>query len=128
MTHGQHRAPQDLSADPFGERSGPLMLRRYRVLGAQIQFESHSRQLLRLVDAAYAGLPRHRLAAVVPRLRVILLLLPHRGMPSKPSAPAMFSGAGLLVGTAASSGLVIVSPRERAALVAVPADLLQFPY
>jgi hypothetical protein len=40
----------------------------------------------------------------------------------------MFAGAGLLVGAAASSGLVFISPREKAALVALPAELLRFPY
>jgi hypothetical protein len=40
----------------------------------------------------------------------------------------MFAGAGLLVGAAASSGLVTISPRDRAALVSLPGDLLHFPY
>jgi hypothetical protein len=40
----------------------------------------------------------------------------------------MFSGAGLLVGAVASAGLVIVAPREHAALVALPAELLHSPY
>jgi hypothetical protein len=41
----------------------------------------------------------------------------------------MFAGAGLLVGASAcSGGLVTISPRAKTALVALPADLLHFPY
>jgi len=87
-----------------------------------------SPQLLELVDAAYAGLPRHRLSASPPRLRVGLLLVPGARSRPNPPAPVMFSAGGLLVGAARSGALVVVSPGERTALVAVPAELLHFPY
>jgi hypothetical protein len=128
MTKGRHKAVHDISADPFREHSAPLALRRLQVLGAHIQFESHSSQLLQLVDAAYAGLPRHRLSDTVPQLRVRLLLMGRRTGGSNLPALASFSGAGLLVGAAANSGLVLISPGERVALVAVPAHLLRSPY
>ena len=59
-----------------------------------------SRELLRLVDAAYAGLPRHRLSSAAPCLRIKLLLMPstrRRGR-SAPPPLSMLSGAGLLAG------------------------------
>jgi hypothetical protein len=40
----------------------------------------------------------------------------------------MFAGAGLLVGAAASSSLVVISPQDKSALVALPPHLLHFPY
>jgi hypothetical protein len=128
MSKGRHRAANDISADPFGEQSAPLGLRRLQVLGARIKFESHSSQLLQLVDAAYADLPRHRLSDTVPQLRVRLVLMGNQPRGSNPPALASFSGAGLLVGAAANSGLVFISPGERAALVAVPAHLLRCRY
>ena len=123
MTRSQQRAAQDLFADPFGERSALPATRRVQVLGAHVQFETRSRALLRLVDAAYAGLPRHRLSASPPRLRVRLLLFPGGPRPSDPPAPVMFSSAGLLVGAEGSAAFVAVSPRERTALVALPPEL-----
>jgi len=62
----------ELYADPFGERSTARVSRELAVLGAQFRFESNSAKLMRLVDTAYAGLPRHRLSRVIPRLRVRL--------------------------------------------------------
>jgi hypothetical protein len=124
----QHHAAKDVYPDPFGERSASLAVRRHLVLGADVQFESHSRRLLRLVDAAYADLPPHRLSRAVPHLRVRLLLIPDLRTTSSPPALAMFAGAGLLVGAAGSSGLVIISARDKTALVALPANLLHFPY
>ena len=64
----------DLLADPFGERSHTIARRRLHLLGGRIVFESANPELLRLVDAAYADLPRHRLSARTPELRVGLVL------------------------------------------------------
>jgi len=51
----------ELLSDPFGEQAIVPLHRDVHLLGARIRFESNSEALLRLVDAAYAGLPRHRL-------------------------------------------------------------------
>ena len=58
----------DLYGDPFGERTKGGMHRDVLLLGARIRFESNSEDLLRLVDSAHAGLPRHKLSPVVPKL------------------------------------------------------------
>jgi hypothetical protein len=127
----------ELCADPFAERSTVGLHRDIHVLGARVRFESNSEELLRLVDSAYAGLPRHKLSPVEPQLRVRLVLTsPERKRASserkrtsaEPAPLQMMSGGGLLAGAAESSSFVVVSPRERAALVVVTPRMLQFPY
>jgi hypothetical protein len=133
MTRKNRTTVPDLYADPFGEHSPPMLVREpLQLLGGRFQFESNSRQLLRLVDSAYAGLPQHRLSAVVPRL-TIRLLLRSRGRPIprnrvEPAPIAMFSGAGFLGGATNSSNFVVLSPRERAALVVVSPQMARFAY
>ena len=120
----------ELYADPFGERSTARVCRELPLLGAQFRFESNSAKLMRLVDAAYAGLPQHRISRTVPRLRVRLELTAEerRNPRAEPPPLQMLSGAGLLGGATQSSNFVVVSPQERAALVAVSARMLRFPY
>jgi len=120
----------ELCSDPFEERSAVGMHRDIHVLGARVQFESNSEDLLRLVDSAYAGLPRHKLVRVETQLRVRLVLaFPERKRASLEPAPLqMMSGGGLLAGAAGSSSFVVVSPHERAALVVVTPRMLRFPY
>jgi hypothetical protein len=120
----------ELYADPFEERSAVRKHRDIHVLGARVRFESNSEDLLRLVDSAYAGLPRHKLSRVVPRLRVRLVLTsPERKRARVAPAPLqMMSGGGLLAGAAESSSFVVVSPHERGALVVVTPRMLRFPY
>jgi hypothetical protein len=120
----------ELYSDPFGERTAVGMYRDFHLLGARVRFESNSEDLLRLVDWAYAGLPRHRLSSTEPRLRVRLLLTsPERKRARVEPAPLrMLSGAGLLAGAAESSSFVVLSPHERAALVAASPRMLRFPY
>jgi hypothetical protein len=121
-----------LLADPFGERSTTMIREPLQLLGGRFRFETNRRELLRLVDSAYAGLPRHRLSAAVPRLRVGLLLSP-RGQPRprrrlEPSPLNVLSAAGFLGGATDSSDFALVSPQERAALVVVSPKMLRFPY
>jgi hypothetical protein len=120
----------ELSADPFAERSAVGLHRDIHLLGARVRFESNSEELLRLVDSAYAGLPRHKLSRVAPQLRVRLVLTsPVRKRASvEPAALRMMSGGGLLAGAAESSSFVVVSPHERGALVVVTPQMLRFPY
>jgi hypothetical protein len=132
MTDKNDTMLPDQYVDPFGERSPTMIRERLQLLGARFRFESNSRQLLHLVDAAYTDLPRHRLSAAVPRLKVSLLLKggdpPHRRRRSEPPALNMFSGAGFLGGAPDSSNFVAVSPEGRAALVVVSPTMLRFPY
>jgi hypothetical protein len=120
----------ELYADPFEERSAVGMHRDIHLLGARIRFESNSEHLLQLVDSAYAGLPRHKLSRVAPRLRVRLVLTsPERKRARVEPAPLqMMSGGGLLAGAAESSSFVVVSPHERGALVVVTPRMLRFAY
>jgi hypothetical protein len=132
MTRKNDAIVPDLYADPFGEHSKMIARDELQLLGSRFQFESNSRQLLRLVDSAFADLPSHRLTTQAPRLRVRLLLTSdaeHRARTrSAPPPLSMLSGAGLLCGATGSSNIVILSPLQRSALVAVSRELLQFPY
>jgi len=129
----------DLLSDPFGERSPTLAGKPLQLLGGRFRFDSNSPALLRLVDSAYAGLPPHRLSAAVPDFRVRLVLTaPLKGYESaggrhsfsgwQPPPLAMLQGAGLLGGATVSSNVVVLSPREGAALVVVSPQMLRFPY
>jgi hypothetical protein len=120
----------DLLCDPFRERA-PLIVRKpLQLLGATFQFESNSRQLLELADLACAGLPRHRLSAVLPRLRVGLRVssVKRSHGRSEPPPLAMLSGAGFLGGATDSSSFVAMSPQQGTALVVVSPQMLRFAY
>jgi hypothetical protein len=131
MTRKNQTIIPDLYADPFGERT-PTLREHLQLLGAKIQFESNSRQLLRLVASAYGRLPRHRLSGAGPRLRVRLQLMssaPQRTRRRLEPPPLnMISGGGFLGGATQGSNFVVVSPRERSALVGISRQMLQFPY
>ena len=119
-------------ADPFNERSARLISEPLQLLGARFQFESNSRELLRLVDSAYADLPRHRLSRAVPRLRVALQLTPpavHRShVRLEPPPLDMLSGGGFVGGATERANFVVVSPSERSALVVVSPQMLRSAY
>jgi hypothetical protein len=129
----------ELLSDPFGERSSMLARKPLQLLGGRFRFDSNSPELLRLVDSAYAGLPRHKLSTKSPELRVRLLLTSSRKTSesvdrrhsisrSGPPPLAMLNGAGLLGGATVASNVVVLSPREGAALVVVSPQMLRFPY
>src|SRR2546423_13541648 len=89
----------DLQSDPFAERAAPLRA-KMQLLGCTVEFESNSRELLRLVRIAYAGLPRQSPTAGAPQLKISLWLTAgkeaHRR--SEPAPLQMGSGAGFLGG------------------------------
>jgi hypothetical protein len=132
MTRSHRTMAPDLFVDPFGERAAMTARRNLQLLGSRFRFESNSHRLLRLVDAAFAGLPRHRLSAIIPRLEIRLVLTPAgRSRPRsrrEPSPFGMFSGAGLLGGATDQSNFVVLSPRERSALIVLSPAMLAFPY
>ena len=129
---------QDIEADPFGERLALLKHKPVCILGGRFRFSSNSSRLLELVEHAYCGLPRQILSDVVPDFRVQFLLgaqMPpaagryrRRATQTEPVPPRLVQGAGLLAGASAESNLVVIAPRERAALVAVAPGMLRFPY
>ena len=139
MTSKNRRADPDTDSDPFGEQLPLLAHRPLRLLGGRFHFNSNSRELLRLVDAAYDGLPGHRLSASAPDLRITLLQTasrkgrepprdPYSPERSEPPPVPMLSGAGLLAGATDLSNFVVLSPRERSALVTVSPQMPRFPY
>src|SRR6266403_3373982 len=132
MTRKTETMVPDLFADPFEERSQIIAHDHFQLLGGRFQFESNSPQLLRLVDSAYLGLPKHRLSAVAPRLKVRLLLSaseqPRPRRRSEPPPLSMLSGTGYLGGATESSNFVVLSPSERSALIVLSRQMLRFPY
>ena len=125
-------------SDPFGERGPKLSRKRLRLLGARIEFDSNSSELLALVEKAYAGLPTHRLRARPLELRIGLRLTggaaTARGLAAPPPI-AMFHGPGrrrqdpvCLGGATGASNFVVLSARQRAALVVASPEILKFPY
>jgi len=122
-------ADADLESDPFGERRRLLAAKPMALLGARIRFESNDRRLLKLADAAFAGLPPHRLQAA-PDLRIVLQLIaePRRRTRFEPPRTTMLSGAGLLAGAPETSSFVALSPANGSALVVVAEPMLRFPY
>lgn len=118
------------AADPFGESAVAKFSLRLQLLGASVLFESNSGHLLRLVKAAYAGLPAHRLPGLAPRVRIRLHLAPvQRARRRRGPAPlTMMGGLGLLGATTGATNSVFISPQQRAALVVVTPAMLQNPY
>jgi hypothetical protein len=123
-------APPDVLADPFHEKALPVSHTRMHLLGSAFEFECGSSELRRLVDWAYADLPRHKLSEVPPRIRIRLALAPRARRRARTDPPRieMLSGAGLLCGTTSSSDFAVLSKDHRSALVVVSRDMLRFPY
>jgi hypothetical protein len=120
----------ELFADPFREHSSIFARAPQALLGARFIFESNSRRLLRLVDSAYARLPRQRLPVAAPTVRVRLMLTAPAVGQSRSAPPLLetFSAPGLLGGATGTSNLVMVAPEARSALVLVSQDMLRFAY
>ena len=64
---------------------GPVSGVNRQILGGRFRFESGSEALLGLVDAAYAGLPAHRLPVAGTDFRIELRLVPRQAPPHSPS-------------------------------------------
>ena len=120
--------------DPFGERRRGALRAQLRLLGGRFEFETDSARLLGLVHRAYARLPPHRLAAVVPRFHVRLVLTPpQRGRrPARPGREPppvrALAAEGILCGAVQGAAFVTLSAENRAGLIVVPHELLRYPY
>ncbi|MGH8258439.1 MAG: serine kinase [Steroidobacteraceae bacterium] len=124
------RASADLSPDPFLELGAPPASRCVRVLGADFEFQTASRELARLVEQAYASVPEHRLSRPAPHFVVRLVegsLAPARGSESTPRVETL-SGGGLLCGATRASTFAAISPREWSALIVVSHEMLRRAY
>jgi hypothetical protein len=137
MSNKLRRKISARESDPFGESSLNATHKTFDLLGARFEFESNNERLLRLVDHAYAGLPRHRFSSIQPQFKVRLMVTPaasvrlHSGLAARRRQPPPFSmlhGAGFLGGATPDSAFVVLSPQERSALISVSPQMLRFPY
>jgi hypothetical protein len=136
MTTKNRRAEPDIESDPFGEGVFARAGKAVSLLGGRFRFESDSKELLELVDAAYAGLPNQQFSSMPKTFRVKLMLTPAPARFSRrraarhkePPPAAMLQGAGFLGSATPSSTFVVLSPKERAGLVCVSEEMLRFPY
>jgi hypothetical protein len=128
MTAKNQNPAPDIDADPFGERSVAFGRREFQLMGGRFRFESDSSELLRLVDAAYKGLPGHRLSTRPPQFRVRLILAPTPGRRKGVPAIRMLNGAGFLGSASDRSTFVVMSPADRTAVIFVSREMLRFPY
>jgi len=128
MTFKNHRPAPDIEADPFGERSVISGRREFQLMGGRFHFESDSPEILRLVDAAYEGLPRHRFLPRPPRFRVRLVLAATAGKRKGAPAIRMLNGAGFLGSATDASTFAVLSPADRTALIFVSREMLRLPY
>jgi hypothetical protein len=135
MTTKNHRADPGIESDPYGEGSPVPVRKAVNLLGGRFRFESNSKELLALVDEAYAGLPSHLFSSKPKTFRVKLMLTPAPARPIRrtarrknPPPVSMLHGAGFLGSATPSSTFVVLCPRERTGLVSVSAEMLRFPY
>jgi len=119
------------AADPFGEQRRPAFTAHAQLLGGRFRFECEAPALLRIVQAAYAHLPAQRLTRRAPRFVVRLVLVREPRGPARRHEPppvTALAGAGLLSGVVGAGSYVAICARRRAALIAVSAAMLRFPY
>lgn len=135
----------DLLTDPFGERRALPYRRSLRLLGVRFELESDNAALLRIADAAFAGLPAHALGPrdATPTIRLALRAsagqrrrrapfaadtVPQSSSPPAPLSLSLSSGAGLITATLGDGGRALLAPQLRAGLVAVDRALLRHAY
>ena len=136
MNTKNRRADPGIESDPFGEGVSARARKAMSLLGGRFRFESNSKELLALVDAAYAGLPNQQFSSMPKTFRVKLMLTPAPARFSRrraarhkePPPVAILQGAGFLGSATPSSTFVVLSPKERAGLVCVSEEMLRFPY
>lgn len=117
--------PEDDYADPFGEHSGRSFSLRRSILGGSFLFESDCEALLRLVEAAYGGLPCAPLPLTAPNFRIELRLAPAQAAhPGEPPPVRTWSGAGVLCGVMDAGNYAVLTPDRRRALVVASRDML----
>jgi hypothetical protein len=118
------------AADPFDERIATPYRQIVHVLGTGISAASNSRELLRMLDHAFARLPKHRLGRQRRGLQLRLVLRPQvfRKPYRAPPVPRMHAGAGVLMGVVDADNFAVISPATGSATVSVSRDLLRFPY
>lgn len=117
-------------AFPPPEPACPPHIATKRVLGGLFRFESDSGALIRLVEAAYGGLPSQTLTGAAAEFRVGMRLLPRRANPwtAEPPAPRIWQEGKLLHADVDASNCVVIDPARRCARIVVSEDMLQHAY
>ncbi len=123
-------APPEIPPDPFHERELPASRVRMQLLGGRFEFECGNPELRRLVDWAYADLPRHKLSAVPPRIRVRARAGAARPRPGAARSTSYRDAWGSrdAVRNDKRLGLCSHVPGFRSALVVVSQEMLRFEY
>jgi hypothetical protein len=123
------QADGDPSADPFHERQILDPPTRMHLLGGEFEFASDSRELRRIVDWAYAGLPRHELSHPAPQFTIRLTAAaPVRPAGEEVPRLEMLSGGELLGAATGRSDFVALSPAQRSGLIVVSRPMLRSRY
>lgn len=106
------------------------LLSRKQVLGGIFRFESDSRDLMDLVEAAYGGLSPQTLLVAGNDFHIELRLSPRsaRQYPNGPPAPRISSKRGGVFAVIDDSNLVVIEPARRCARVMASEDMLQHAY
>lgn len=114
---------------PPGPACLPLIATK-RVLGGFFRFESNSRDLLDLVEAAYGGLPSQTFPDAAVEFRVRLCLLPRstNPWPTEPPAPRIRRQGNRLRADIDASNYVAIDPARRRARVVVSEAMLLHAY
>lgn len=117
--------------DPFLERPTPRWSVSRQILGGRFRFRTDSEALLGLVDAAYGGLPEHRMGPNAPEFQIELRLLPRpapAATTTEPPPVVMQSGGGVICGVMDAANYVVLSPAQRQGLVVASDDMLANSY
>ena len=101
-----------------------------RVLGGLFRFESNSRELTSLVEAAYGGLPPQAFPGATAEFTVAMRLLPRRtnSWATEPPAPRIHTGRDQIRADIDASNYVVIEPARRRAHVVASEDMLDHAY
>ena len=101
-----------------------------RILGGVFRFESNSRDLVDLVEAAYGKLPAQAFPGVAAEFRVEMRLLSRRASPwvTEPPAPRIRQEGKQLRADIDASNYVVIDPGCHRARVVASEDMLQHAY
>jgi hypothetical protein len=130
VPHARDAEPPAGDGDPFHERRACRHVACMQVLGGRFRFESDSEALLRLVEAAYGGLPSFASAAA-PEFRIELSLVSRHGMPGameEPPPVRTHAGAGFVCATMDASNYAVLFPAQRRGFVVASQDMLEYAY
>lgn len=109
---------------------GPVVTTSKRVLGGVFRFESDSRELLDLVEAAYGGLPSQSFPDIAAEFRIGMRLLPRRAdaWAIEPPVPRIRQEGDRIRAAIDDSNYVIIDSACRYAEIVATEDMLRHAY